>query len=200
MGTIYKNGIKYGGGLPTPESKDKLLLSVENEETSELEWSQVDKDTVGSSPFIGTEEEWNDLSLEEKAKYKIVNFLDDGEGSGVIDDEKTSTDSTWSSKKINDSLVDIESDLGEIIIKREVSVSGTVNANDTLKLVDIPLVDGYQLVSCIMEEVTCTSTNFFATVPILVNGQSAYRFVVFNKLSNPNTISGKVSCIYMKKF
>lgn len=67
--------------LPTPESKDKLLLSVENEETSELEWSQVDKSTVGDSPFIGTEEEWEALSLEEKAKYKIVNFLDD-DGSG----------------------------------------------------------------------------------------------------------------------
>ena len=45
MGTIYKNGIKYGGGsgLPEPEAKDKLLLSTENTETSKLEWSQVDK-------------------------------------------------------------------------------------------------------------------------------------------------------------
>lgn len=159
---MYDDNELGGSGLPEPESKDKLLLSVENEETSELEWSQVDKGTIdgsayvnldvgsdlntlvthgryrtttkrvdrienvpvqvagmltvrltgsviyqtynsivnkmytrtsedagenwsdwkdvsegGDEPFIGTKEEWEALSLEEKANYKIVNFTDD---------------------------------------------------------------------------------------------------------------------------
>lgn len=92
---MYDDNELGGSGLPTPESKDKLLVSTENEETSELEWSQVDKSTVGDSPFIGTEEEWEELSLEEKAKYKIVNFLDDG-SSGSVD--KYSTDEVKTNK------------------------------------------------------------------------------------------------------
>ncbi len=164
--SMYEDGELGGSGLPEPEAKDKLLLSVENEETSELKWQQVDKGTIdgssyvnldvgsdlntlithgryrtttkridrienvpvqvagmltvrltgsviyqtynsidnkmytrtsedagenwsdwkdvsegGDEPFIGTKEEWEVLSLEEKAKYKIVNFLDD-DGSG----------------------------------------------------------------------------------------------------------------------
>ena len=56
MGTIYKNGIKYGGGsgLPEPRAKDKLLLSTENTETSELEWSQVDKYKAVEIPLYET--------------------------------------------------------------------------------------------------------------------------------------------------
>ena len=56
MGTIYKNGIKYGGGsgLPEPESKDKLLLSAENTETSEIEWTQVDKAKAIEIPIYET--------------------------------------------------------------------------------------------------------------------------------------------------
>lgn len=165
--TLYNEGALGGSGLPEPESKDKLLVSTENEETSELEWSQIDKGTIdgsayvnldvgsdlntlvthgrfrtttkridrienlpvqvagmltvrltgsviyqtynsidnkmytrtsedagenwsdwkdvsegGDEPFIGTKEEWEALSLEEKAKYKIVNFLDDDGSSG----------------------------------------------------------------------------------------------------------------------
>lgn len=77
----YNNGLLGGSGLPEPESKDKLLLSTENEETSELEWSQVDKSTVGDLPFKGTHDEWDALSDEEKAKYETVIFTDDcGEG------------------------------------------------------------------------------------------------------------------------
>ena len=56
MGTIYKNGIKYGGGsgLPEPEAKDKLLLSTENAETSEIEWTQVDKAKAIEIPLYET--------------------------------------------------------------------------------------------------------------------------------------------------
>ena len=56
----YDNGLLGGSGLPEPESKDKLLLSVENEETSELEWSQVDKSTVNPK-WVGTKSEFEVL-------------------------------------------------------------------------------------------------------------------------------------------
>ena len=115
---LYNEGALGGSGLPTPESKDKLLLSVENEETSELEWSQVDKSTVGDSPFKGTHDEWDVLTDEQKAMFETVIFTDDY-GEGVIDDEKTSTDSTWSSKKINDSLVDLESKIDGVYTTEE---------------------------------------------------------------------------------
>lgn len=39
-------------GLPDPEEKDKVLVSTENEETSELEWSQVDKGTIDGSAYV----------------------------------------------------------------------------------------------------------------------------------------------------
>ncbi|MCQ2576536.1 MAG: hypothetical protein MJ162_07310 [Treponema sp.] len=93
---LYNEGALGGSGLPTPEAKDKLLLSTENEETSELEWSQVDSNTIGEVPFIGTKEEWEALSLEEKAKYKIVNFLDDDGSGGSVD--KYSTDEVRTNK------------------------------------------------------------------------------------------------------
>ena len=67
-----------------------------------------------SSAFKGTHDEWDALTDEEKAQYETVIFTDDY-GERVIDDEKTSIYSTWSSKKINDSLVDIEGELGDLI-------------------------------------------------------------------------------------
>ena len=57
---LYNEGALGGSGLPVPESKDKLLLSVENEETSELEWSQVDKSTVNPK-WVGTKSEFEVL-------------------------------------------------------------------------------------------------------------------------------------------
>ena len=78
MGTIYKNGIKYGGGsgLPEPESKDKLLLSTENAETSKLEWSQVDKSKVVEIPLYESKE---------AAEADIAN-LSDGQIIGTKDE------------------------------------------------------------------------------------------------------------------
>ena len=45
---MYDDNELGGSGLPEPESKDKLLISVENAETTELEWVQVDKIEVAS--------------------------------------------------------------------------------------------------------------------------------------------------------
>ena len=45
---MYDDNELGGSGLPEPESKDKLLISVENAETAELEWVQVDKTEVAS--------------------------------------------------------------------------------------------------------------------------------------------------------
>ena len=49
---LYNEGALGGSGLPTPESKDKMLVSTENEETSELEWSQVDKGIIDGSAYV----------------------------------------------------------------------------------------------------------------------------------------------------
>ena len=38
--------------FPIPEDGNKLLLSTQNEETSELEWSQVDKGTIDGSAYV----------------------------------------------------------------------------------------------------------------------------------------------------
>lgn len=51
---LYNEGSLGGSGLPKPESKDKLLLSTENTETSELEWSQVDKYKAVEIPLYET--------------------------------------------------------------------------------------------------------------------------------------------------
>lgn len=92
-----------GGGLPEPESKDKLLLSSENETTSELEWKQVDKSEVGSIEFVGTKAEWEALSTEEKAKYdgKKLNFTD-SEGENLIDDTAPANNKVYSSSKVEE--------------------------------------------------------------------------------------------------
>ena len=52
--TLYNEGALGGSGLPEPETKDKLLLSTENAETSKLEWSQVDKSKVVEIPLYET--------------------------------------------------------------------------------------------------------------------------------------------------
>lgn len=52
--TLYNEGSLGGSGLPEPESKNKLLLSTENAETSKIEWSQVDKSKVVEIPVYET--------------------------------------------------------------------------------------------------------------------------------------------------
>lgn len=54
--TLYNEGSLGGSGLPEPETKDKVLLSTENAETSKLEWSQVDKYKVTEIPLYETKE------------------------------------------------------------------------------------------------------------------------------------------------
>ena len=54
--TLYNEGSLGGSGLPEPATKDKLLLSTENTETSELEWSQVDKYKAVEIPLYESKE------------------------------------------------------------------------------------------------------------------------------------------------
>ncbi len=51
---VDKDEVGGGSGLPKPESKDKLLLSAENAETSEIEWTQVDKVKAIEIPLYET--------------------------------------------------------------------------------------------------------------------------------------------------
>lgn len=82
---MYDDGELGGESLPVPESSDKLLVTVENE--GELEWQQVDKDEVGSKPFIGTAEEWELLTTADKEKYdgKEVIITDDYSCENILD-------------------------------------------------------------------------------------------------------------------
>lgn len=100
---VYTDKKIEEAGMPAPEAKDRLLLSTENAETSELEWSQVDKSEVGEVPFIGTKEEWEALSESEQDKYSIVNITDDGatlQGTPVLITSHVQTGPGYSSGNI----------------------------------------------------------------------------------------------------
>lgn len=118
--TLYNENKLGGSGLPEPESADKVLVSASsNTRADGLEWKQVSKNDVGLQlPEFESLEEWDSLPAEEKSKYYnagkgYVVIKEDVKGAkGVIDDTKpNSTVTTLSAKKINDSLVDIESAL-----------------------------------------------------------------------------------------
>lgn len=91
--TLYNEGSLGGSGLPEPEAKDKLLMTaVKQTRADELEWVQVDKSEVGDVAFKGTEEAWNALSDEEKAKYETVIFTDaDATSKGYLKGELVGT-------------------------------------------------------------------------------------------------------------
>lgn len=64
--------------VPNPTAADKVLLSALKDEKPV--WTEVDKDEVsGTIQFIGTKEEWDNLTIEEKAKYdgKEIIFTND---------------------------------------------------------------------------------------------------------------------------
>ena len=118
--TLFNENKLGGSGLPEPESADKVLLSASsNTRADGLEWKQVSKNDVGLQlPEFESLEEWDSLPADEKSKYYnagkgYVVIKEDVKGAkGVIDDTKpTSTVTTLSAKKINDSLVGIESAL-----------------------------------------------------------------------------------------
>lgn len=70
--------IERAESVPKPTTADKVLLSAIEDEKPV--WTEVDKDEVGgTTQFIGTQEEWDNLTLEEKAKYdgKEVIFTND---------------------------------------------------------------------------------------------------------------------------
>lgn len=76
---IEKDGEKVIGelgGLPKPVSEDKMLISSKNEETNNLEWTQVDKNIVGGGIEL-TKAEYEALSEEEKTNGTTYFVTDD---------------------------------------------------------------------------------------------------------------------------
>lgn len=71
-------------------------------------------DVSGLKPYVETLQDSTNTAPVSKVVYDAVQELNEAiENAGKIDDDATATDSTWSSKKINDSLVDINANLGE---------------------------------------------------------------------------------------
>ena len=78
--------IERAESVPKPTAADRVLLSAIEDEKPV--WTEVDKDEVGgTTQFIGTQEEWNNLTIEEKARYdgKEVIFTD---GETQLDSDK----------------------------------------------------------------------------------------------------------------
>lgn len=122
--TLFNENKLGGSGLPEPESADKVLLSASsNTRADGLEWKQVSKNDVGLQlPEFESLEEWDSLPADEKSKYYnagkgYVVIKEDVKGAkGVIDDTKpTSTVTTLSAKKINDSFTEVNVNLGDIV-------------------------------------------------------------------------------------
>lgn len=103
-----KTGAVVVKELPIPESKDKLLLTTENAETTELEWSQVDKSEVGDVIHEYTLDEWEALSEDDKPPVGSKVIIKNDSEESMIDDESVSSSKVWSSRKVFDSLADIE--------------------------------------------------------------------------------------------
>lgn len=102
-----KTGAVVVKELPIPVSKDKLLLTTENAETTELEWSQVDKSEVGDVIHEYTLDEWKALSEDDKPPVGSKVIIKNDSEESMIDDESVSSSKVWSSRKVSDELVDI---------------------------------------------------------------------------------------------
>ena len=156
--TLFNENKLGGSGLPEPESADKVLLSASsNTRADGLEWKQVSKNEVGLQlPEFESLEEWDSLPAEEKSKYYnagkgYVVIKEDVKGAkGVIDDTKpTSTVTTLSAKKINDSLVDIESKLETKVNDRRklLSTISMTTTEQTLAIEDISDYKYFEIVA-----------------------------------------------------
>lgn len=109
------------------ENKGKMLVVGED--------GTIVPDEPTLSTVAMTKNAWQ---IYDKSKLKDgqeVIITDDDDATGVIDDSSTRGDATWSSSKINASLVDIESALEEIgSRKQSVTFPFTPTSNGTLIL------------------------------------------------------------------
>ena len=108
---VYNNTIVkpfVGSVVPNPTAADEVLLSALKD--GKPVWTEVDKNEVsGTIQFIGTKEEWNSLTIEEKAKYagKEVIITDDNNEEtlsvDIIDDYlESAKNKTYSIDKIKE--------------------------------------------------------------------------------------------------
>ena len=84
------------------------------------------------------------------------------------------------------------------IIIKEYLIDKTVNPKDTSNLYDIPVIEGYRLLGCNLEYITCTSNMIVVSVPIRIYLVDAYRLVVYNFSSSSNTLKGSIFAMFIK--
>ncbi|MBQ0111646.1 MAG: hypothetical protein KBT03_00785 [Bacteroidales bacterium] len=77
-------------------------------------WDKLSADT----PVTLTEAQWEALDKSTLKDGQQINIKDDSEAS-IINDDKTTVDNTWSAKKISDSLVDLENEVGNVYSTEE---------------------------------------------------------------------------------
>ena len=104
----------------------------------------IDDGEIGGgsdSTWNGTREEWESLSTEEKGKYEVVCFTNDYDDAGLIDNINISTQTTYSSAKIEEKFDVIDDGLNDKLSIQQ----STANSGKVLKVGNdgnIEFVDG----------------------------------------------------------
>ena len=113
-----------------------------NGETKRLQKAIDDGEIGGSdSSWKGTKEEWEALSTEEKGKYEVVCFTNDYDDAGLIDNINISTQTTYSSAKIEEKFNVVDDGLNDKLSIQQ----STANSGKVLKVGNdgnIEFVDG----------------------------------------------------------
>lgn len=170
-----KTGAVVVKELPIPVSKDKLLLTTENAETTELEWSQVDKSEVGDVIHEYTLDEWETLSEDDKPPVGSKVIIKNDSEKSMIDDESVSSSKVWSSRKVFDSLEDT-------------TVNFNLNTYSDFSQLDIDI----NLISTLQELISYLPIN---TV-ILIGVTSANRDKLYSIGAIPSISSGSLIIEY----
>lgn len=161
----------------------------------------------GSGAWVGTKEEFK-LAVEEGkiADGTQVIITDDYE-SGITasmtlySNAQSGLVATNVQSAIDelDSTVDtLNSNLANNFIIKEYQINKTIGAKDTGNLYDIPMIDGYKLLSCNIEYLTATSNNIMISSPIRIYQSNTYRVVAYNLSSAPNTLNGSIYAMFVK--
>ena len=130
-------GNSSNSGLPVPEAKDKLLLSTENTETSELEWSQIDKYKAVEIPLYETKAA-AEADIANLSEGQIIATKDDGnENAKPVDVVESGNMHAVTSNAVADSLDGLFENITDYVVGDGYKFVGTV-----IKIGKFVFVDG----------------------------------------------------------
>ncbi len=137
---LYNEGSLGGSGLPKPESKDKLLLSAENAETSEIEWTQVDKAKAIEIPLYETRAA-AEADLTNLSEGQIIATKDEGnENAKPVDVVEKGNLHAVTSNAVADFAFDRSK------IRIGIAYDGSANNDDWIATFDTPFADSNYIV------------------------------------------------------